>query len=632
MENYGAVSGSRGILVNKDTNVDRSGVAATTINNYAGATITGTSGFAIRLENKTGTAIDNDTIVNHGTIIGGGAIPDPNEVILMESGAVDTNSTGTLDGVVYTGTGAARFIRGDGSAIQMGEGNDVLTNYGTITGMNGRAINLEGGADTLNVMGGSKITGLVNGGADADILNYNKIGLTEAKRAALQAGQIVNIGGTLYTSFETVNGAAQAFSSFASNANSRAVAGILDNGSNNVGASAAMVAMIDTIASASDVNAALAQLTPVQFQALSGFGFGGMQTIGALTGQRMTDTRLNGVASDFSGAQAAMAMFNEGLFSRRSVADQAFAGLNANPHDAFPQNPHPQHAMAYAPTKAPGMPVLEAERGVFFNSNLTIARQGARNDAPATRARTASIVTGFDWRASDNMIVGILGSYAHTRGDLDQFGSTTSISTGTAGAFATYHAPRWFASVLALHGWSQYENERMVFGAPHGSAFTGTHYTLRGSVGTDWRSGPWLVTPEAGLQFARVMTPGFTESGPAGLTIGADSADSLRASLGARIAYDVRVSTGTVTPEFRAQWQHEFNNGVRAISASFVDPGLPGTFQTTTQAGSRDFGTMGVGVSGRLGAMTSVALGYDLTLGSYDAVAHSISGRLRHAF
>lgn len=217
--NFGTISGaSYGIVVNNDSNPDgsRSGVAATTITNNAGATIIGQNGFAIRLENKTGTAADNDTIVNAGTIIGNGAIPDPNAVVLLQNGTPDTGSVGTLDGVTYTGTGSARFIRGDGSAIQMGEGNDVLTNSGTIIGNNGRAVNMEGGNDTVNILSGSRIVGLVNGGAGTDTLNYYKVGLSDAKRAQLAAGQTVNIGGTLYTSFEVANAFAPSFSAFAS--------------------------------------------------------------------------------------------------------------------------------------------------------------------------------------------------------------------------------------------------------------------------------------------------------------------------------------------------------------------------------------------------------------------------------
>ncbi len=110
----------------------------------------------------------------------------------------------------------------------MGEGNDVLTNYGTIIGNTGRAVNMEGGNDTVNIMKGSRIVGLVDGGVGTDTLNYNKAGLTDAKRAALQAGQTVNIGGTLYTSFEVITGTSSSFASFAS-AGSLGVASLFDN-------------------------------------------------------------------------------------------------------------------------------------------------------------------------------------------------------------------------------------------------------------------------------------------------------------------------------------------------------------------------------------------------------------------
>lgn len=284
--NYGTISGATyGIIANKDTNLDRSGVAATTIINNAGATIVGLNGYAIRMENKTGTAIDNDTIVNRGTIIGNGAIPDPNAVVLLGSGAVDTNSVGTLNGVVYTGTGSARFIRGDGSAVQMGEGADVLTNSGTIIGNNGRAVNMEGGNDTVNILAGSRIVGLVDGGAGTDTLNYTKVGLGDAKRAALLAGQTVNVGGTLYTSFENITGNSRSFSSYASAAGF-GVASVFDNLPVTVTTSSAAMALIDSVGSAADVGAALAQLSPSAYQGLGRMTIDSASQTAALVGQR----------------------------------------------------------------------------------------------------------------------------------------------------------------------------------------------------------------------------------------------------------------------------------------------------------------------------------------------------------
>ncbi len=169
--NNGTIRGANnGIIVNNDTNADRSGTAATNITNNAGAIIEGQNGFAIRIETKLGDARDNDTILNYGTITASGAIPDPNATVTLQDGTTDTDSVGTLNGVTYSGNGSARFIRGDGSAIQTGEGDDVLTNFGNIIGNNGRAVNLEGGNDTLNFSAGN-ISGAIDGGAGANTLN-----------------------------------------------------------------------------------------------------------------------------------------------------------------------------------------------------------------------------------------------------------------------------------------------------------------------------------------------------------------------------------------------------------------------------------------------------------------------------
>jgi autotransporter-associated beta strand protein len=201
--NDGIIRGSdRGIVVNNDSNVDRSGVAATTITNNSGATIEGQNGYAIRLENKLGDARDNDTITNAGTIIGNGSIPNPSGTVLRQDGLLDPNSTGTLDGVAYTGTGSGRFIQGDGSAIQMGEGDDVLTNTGAITGNTGRAINMEGGNDIVNFNAGT-ITGEINGGAGTDTLN---LGASVSTASAIKSFENVNVASGSATLSGVVSG------------------------------------------------------------------------------------------------------------------------------------------------------------------------------------------------------------------------------------------------------------------------------------------------------------------------------------------------------------------------------------------------------------------------------------------
>jgi uncharacterized protein YhjY with autotransporter beta-barrel domain len=646
--NSGLISGaSYGIVVNNDSNVDnsRSGVAATTITNNVGGTIIGQNGFAIRLENKTGTAADNDTIVNRGTIIGNGAIPDPNAIVQLGSGAADPGSVGPLNGVVYTGTGSARFIRGDGSAIQMGEGADVLTNYGIIIGNNGRAVNMEGGNDTVNIMKGSRITGLVDGGAGTDTLNYTTIGLTEAKRAALQSGQTVNIAGTLYTSFEVVTGAAQSFSSLASGSG-RGVASVFDNGSPTVAASPAALALIDSVAGAADVGAALSQLSPAAYQGLGRMTIGSAAQTTSMVGQRLTQGRFGGSGNDLSGAGAALAMFDDGNFDKHGMDPgrrlSVITGQAERASTALDQSHWlntlrgPSDALAYAPTKAlPGMRTAapQADHGVFVTSSLTVASEGARADAAATRATTANVVAGADWRVTDRALLGMFGGYAYTRGDLDRLGSTTRISTRSVGGYGAYEAPTWFATLIGLYGWSDYDNNRVALGALNTSSFGGSHYTVRGTIGTDLRLRGWVVTPEFGLQYTRVSTSGFAEAGGVtALNVASDSSDSLRSSLGARFAHDYRINGRVLTPEFRLAWLHEFRDGTRGLGASFADTTLPGSFITTTGSALRDRVVLGTGISGRLGAPTTMSLGYDAVIGSDASVSHQLTGRLKFSF
>ncbi len=641
--NYGTIRGAgAGIVVNNDSNPDnsRGGSAAASIVNYAGGTIVGQNSYAIRMEAKTGTAIDNDSIVNYGTIIGNGTIADPNSIVLREDGTPDPGSVGTLNGVTYTGTGSARFIRGDGSAIQMGEGTDVLTNYGTIIGNTGRAVNMEGGNDTVNIMNGSRILGLVDGGAGTDTLNYNKVGLGEANRAALMAGQTVNIGGTLYTSFEVVNANAPSFSALAG-ANSKGIAALFDNLPLNA-TGLGVVDMLDRVASTGDVGAALSQLTPGSYQSLGRIGMNNVQQTTSLVGQHLTQNRINGLGTDVSGLGNALAMFDGGMFDRNVGGDRALAAVMSFPGSAGSSLAEAgwgtgvADAMAYAPiNKAPALrPIaVTADHGFFVTSGASFAREGARADAPGFKANTVNVLAGYDQRISSNIVAGVFGGYAFTRADTDATGSNARIGTGTIGGYGTYQASTWFASLMGLYGFSDYTTSRIAVGTSNDAKFNGDHYAIRGTVGTDIRVSGWVVTPELGLQYMRVMTDGFTERGAAtALVVGSDSSESLRSSVGARFAYDYAINGGVLTPELRFAWLHEFSDGIRGINASFADTTLPGSFVTSTASGIRDRGVLGAGLSGKLAPLTVLSVNYDAIVGGSDTVTHQVMGRIKHAF
>lgn len=634
--NYGTISGaSYGIVVNNDSNADnsRSGVAATTLTNYGN--IVGQNGFAVRFENKTGTSADNDTIVNYGTITGNGAVPDPAATVYLKDGVTPDPANGTLNGQTYA-AGSTRFIRGDGSAIQMGEGNDVLTNYGTIIGNNGRAINMEGGNDTVRIMPGSKIVGLVDGGAGINTLDYNKVGLTDAKKAALAAGQTVNIGGTLYTGFELFTGISRSFSSYATGVTT-GIAAAFDNGSTTQSASIAAQTLMDQVASSGDPGAAMAQLTPTAFQALTSIGFNGAFQTTQLVGQRLSNLRQGGLAFDGSGLGAVVAMLggerNRGLTPNQfdPSGDPASAYAAVNPiaqNSAF-------DAMASAssyPTKAPRAVIDDTPWGMFVYGNALFARQNATANSPQSKFNAAGVTGGVDRRVTEDLTLGLLAGYSRTNVDLDTLGSTSRINTWLLGAYASYARQNWYVNGAFIYGRNSYDNNRVALGTSNVSSPKGDQIGLQSAFGIDYRFGLWTVTPEVGAQYTTVRVDGFTETGAAALAVEADRANSLRSSLGARIRYDVLSAWGKLTPELRASWQHEFLDKDRDVRASFVDQTLPGSFATTAAGSGTDFGVLGAGVNMFVADRTQLSVGYDFKFGGHSFTAHQLSGRLRHTF
>ena len=146
------------------------GVAAGggTIRNNAGAEITGGAldgtgieAHAIQIDaSNGGNAIAATTVINSGLIRGftGYGI----KMIGTFSNTITNNAGATI-------RGAGNFAVG--AAVQTGEGNDTITNTGAILGDNGFAIDLQGGDDMLQILGGSaSIVGDISGGTGNNTL------------------------------------------------------------------------------------------------------------------------------------------------------------------------------------------------------------------------------------------------------------------------------------------------------------------------------------------------------------------------------------------------------------------------------------------------------------------------------
>lgn len=150
-----------------------------TIINYAGGEIFGQSkgiliddganGTSIAAQRGTATAVGGvATISNAGSIIGA----DSTAIGLV--GDFADSLTNLAGGVIRGGTQSVRVDQLNSTtaaaAVQMGAGNDTVSNAGSIVGLNGLALDMGTGNDSLTVYTSGTFGGLVDGGAGTDSL------------------------------------------------------------------------------------------------------------------------------------------------------------------------------------------------------------------------------------------------------------------------------------------------------------------------------------------------------------------------------------------------------------------------------------------------------------------------------
>jgi outer membrane autotransporter protein len=125
---------------------------------------------------------------------------------------------------------------------------------------------------------------------------------------------------------------------------------------------------------------------------------------------------------------------------------------------------------------------------------------------------------------------------------------------------------------------------------------------------------------------------GFSETGGFGALSG-NSADgnSFATTLGVRLTSRIALAnTGTLTPELRVGWSHEFLDASQTLGASLV--AVPGSsFSATGINFGRDAALVGAGLSLELSPDAKVFVDYDGKL-SQRFQEHSVSGGLKVRF
>ena len=225
-------------------------------------------------------------------------------------------------------------------------------------------------------------------------------------------------------------------------------------------------------------------------------------------------------------------------------------------------------------------------------------------------------VFGVDLQG-DDAVLGISGGYGHTYVSQDLNLGNGQIDTLHLDLYALKRLEHVYALGLIGYASDDYSTRRYVnigdISATARGSYMGNELVTYLESGVNVPVGSWTLQPLVGLRYLLLAQGAFNEynAGGADLSVGSQTYDSLRYSLGVRLTRFGGVCSGTWTPYLEGRWSHEVLGNERLVDAQFAGV-TGGSFVSTGNTLGRDFGEFGAGFTANLSDRVQFYLGYDL--------------------
>lgn len=282
-------------------------------------------------------------------------------------------------------------------------------------------------------------------------------------------------------------------------------------------------------------------------------------------------------------------------------------------------------------------PGADPSWGVWVQGNGIFAKVTNVSQVPNYRFQSGGFLSGIDYQWNEGFTTGVYAGYQGINARYDG-GGRNQINSALFGGYASWRKGGFYSDAIASGGYSSYNSRRPIeFSTIDRTATSksdGGLFNAYLDFGYDWQWGNFTFGPVLAGQYTYVGIAPFTERGADSLNLRVDqqNANSLRTSLGGRIAYAWKLNDSVaIVPEIRMLWQHEFLNNPRNIGATLDGGAGPGVGYETSAPG-RDSVFAGAGLSAQLGERWNAYFYYNADFGRQDYVGQMISGGLGWKF
>ena len=267
--------------------------------------------------------------------------------------------------------------------------------------------------------------------------------------------------------------------------------------------------------------------------------------------------------------------------------------------------------------------------GFFIDGSGEFVDEQSTSIARGTDFTTGGITTGADYRLGEHAAVGLTTGYANTTGNGRTDGAV-KIDSGKLGIYGTVFDRGFFLNGVVGGGLNSYDTKRDTIGGNAWGDATGKDFNALLGTGYTYRKGGFNVGPIASMRYSWVGIDSFTERGSlAPLKISEQSESSLKSTAGLQTSYAFGLGKIGITPQIRAQWQHEYLDTARGMGASFL-PG--GAFTVFGPKIGRDSLLLDVGTSVQLTQTVGVYAFYTGNLGGNNYTSHALNGGVQMSF
>jgi len=265
--------------------------------------------------------------------------------------------------------------------------------------------------------------------------------------------------------------------------------------------------------------------------------------------------------------------------------------------------------------------IKNSRLGVFMSGRINFGEKDSTSRETGFDFETQGITAGLDYWHSSKLVFGGALGYADTQSDFNFNGGSLNSTSLSAAFYGSYYLREdayidWITTV----GNNSFNTRRTIIYSgvdtlTHGNT-DGKQLGLSTTAAFDYRIGKLLISPYVRLDYVNAEIKGYQETGGSGLAlaIAKQKTKSFSSAIATRISQAFSQSWGVLVPSAHLEWEHEFKDDGRLITAHFVeDP--TSAFSIPTDNPDRDYFKYGAALSATFPRGKSAYISYASVVG-----------------